>query len=63
MKIRELISGLNIAVTNEENDFINHYGNNVILNSLDEHAQWIAQSLVRKGIYEIARDHVTLIKK
>jgi hypothetical protein len=62
MKIRELITGLNIAVTNEENDFINHYGDLVTLNSLDEHAHWVAQSLVRKGIYEIASDHVTLTK-
>lgn len=62
MKISQLLSHLNIALTNEESDFLRKH-NHVKILSLDEHNQWIAQNLVRKGAYTISNDNQTLIKK
>ena len=63
MKIHQLLSGIGIAVTNEEQQFISRYGDRVKLSSLDEHDQWSAQNLVRKGVYSLSKDSDTLIKK
>lgn len=63
MKIHQLLSGIGIAVTNEEQQFISRYGDCVKLTSLDEHDQWLAQNLVRKGAYSLSNDSDTLIKK
>jgi hypothetical protein len=62
MKIHQLLSGFDIAVTNAEQQFMERYDNNVKLASLDEHDQWLAQTLVRKGIYKISKDSTTLLK-
>ena len=62
MKIYQLLSGFDIAVTNVEQQFMERYDNNVKLTGLDEHDQWIAQTLVRKGIYTISKDSTTLLK-
>jgi hypothetical protein len=62
MKISQLLSGVGVAVTNEEHQFISRHNNNVRLSSLDEHDVWLAQSLVRKGIYSISKDSSTLSK-
>lgn len=62
MKIHQLLSGLSIPLTNQEQQFIEQYDYNVKVTSLDESDQWIAQGLVRKGIYSIGRDDCTLIK-
>jgi hypothetical protein len=62
MKIYQLLSGVGIPVNNEEQHFIENHDNNIKLTSLDEHDQWLAQSLVRKGVYTISKDNVTLIK-
>jgi len=61
MKIHQLLSGLDIPVNNEENKFIERH-QRVQLTSLDEHDQWLAQGLVRKGIYKISKDSNLLIK-
>ena len=61
MKIHQLLSGLDIPVNNEENKFIERH-KRVQLTSLDEHDQWLAQGLVRKGIYKISKDSNLLIK-
>ena len=63
MKIAQLITGVSIALTNEERRFVDKHENHVSLRSLDEHDQWLAQNLVRKGIYTISKDSNTLIKK
>ena len=63
MKIGQLLSGIGIVLTNEEHSFLKKHKNNVSLTSLDEHDQWLAQNLVRKGIYSISKDSQTLIKK
>ena len=62
MKIVQLLSGLNTPLSNEENDFLNRY-QRVTITSLTERDNWIAQNLVRKGIYSVAKDNNTLIKK
>jgi hypothetical protein len=62
MKIHQLLSKIHISVTNEEATFINRHNDQIKLTSLDDHDQWIAQGLVRKGIYEISKDNNTLIR-
>ena len=62
MKIEQLLSGIDLAVTNEEKKFIKRHQNSVTLSSLDDHDQWLAQNLVRKGVYEMSKDHRILIK-
>jgi hypothetical protein len=61
MKIHQLVGGPSIHITNEEQKFIEHHSISVKIPSLDEHDQWIAQGLVRKGVYKISKDSVTLI--
>lgn len=61
MKIRDLVS-VRIALNNEEKEFVESYGKEVFLSRLDQHANWIAQNLVRKGIYEISNDEQQLVK-
>lgn len=63
MKISQLLSGMRIVVTNEEQSFINRHKDSVSITSLDEHDQWLAQNLVRKGLYSISKDNRTLIKQ
>jgi hypothetical protein len=62
MKIHQLLSGVGVAITNEEQQFISRHDNNVRLSSLDDHDVWLAQSLVRKGVYSISKDSSTLSK-
>ena len=63
MKIYQLISGIQLPITNEEQQFIDKHKSQVKMTSLDEHEQWVAQNLVRKGAYIVSEDNVTLIKK
>ena len=62
MKIHQLISGPSIPLTNEEANFVKKYNTQVKITSLDEHDQWLAQGLVRKGAYQVDKDNNTLIK-
>lgn len=62
MKIVQLLSDLHLPITNEEHRFVSKH-DSVKITSLDEHDQWIAQNLVRKGVYEINKDNNTLVKK
>ena len=57
-----LLSGLDIAITNEERQFIKKHKAQVSILSLDEHDQWLAQNLVRKGIYSISKDSRSITK-
>jgi hypothetical protein len=63
MRIGQLLSGIGIVLTNEEQAFLKRHKDHVSLTSLDEHDTWLAQNLVRKGIYSISKDSQTLIKK
>jgi hypothetical protein len=62
MKIAHLLDGINIALTNEEHKFVKRFPQATI-NTLDERDKWIAQNLVRKGIYELSNDSRSIIKK
>jgi hypothetical protein len=62
MKIEQLISGISIVLTNQEQQFVESHSTHVNINALSEHDQWLAQNLVRKGIYSISKDSRTLIK-
>jgi hypothetical protein len=62
MKINQLLSGHHIMVTNEEQKFINRNRSSVKLTALDERDNWLAQNLVRKGLYNISKDNNTLIR-
>lgn len=61
MKIHQLLGGTSIPLTNEEDKFVTKY-TEVKITSLDEHDQWLAQGLVRKGVYQISKDNNTLIR-
>lgn len=61
MKIHQLVGGPTIALTNEETSFVAKHNDQVKLTSLDDHDQWLAQSLVRKGVYQISKDSTTLV--
>lgn len=63
MKIGQLLSGMHIVLTNEELSFVKRHNDSVSITSLDEHDQWLAQNLVRKGIYSISNDSRTIVKK
>jgi len=63
MKIGQLLSGMHIVLTNEEIAFVGRHKDSVSITSLDEHDQWLAQNLVRKGIYSISKDNRTIVKK
>lgn len=63
MKITELFEAYRLALTNEERKFLKQYGDAVPFANLDEHAIWVAQNLVRKGMYEISNDSKQLVKK
>jgi hypothetical protein len=63
MKIAQLLDGVGIALTNEERRFVDKHQNQVSIHSLDEHDQWLAQNLVRKGVYEISKDSRSILKK
>jgi predicted secreted protein len=63
MQIRELLSGMHLAVTNEEHQFISKHPNTVRVTSLDDRGQWLAQNIVRKGVYSISKDNCTLVNK
>jgi hypothetical protein len=62
MKIAQLLSGIGVAITNQEQHFIESHTATVHIDSLSEQDQWLAQTLVRKGIYKISKDSRTLIK-
>lgn len=61
MKIAQLLSGIDISLNNQEKQFVEKYGQ-VKIDSLNEQEQWLAQNLVRKGIYKISKDNQLLIK-
>jgi hypothetical protein len=63
MKIHQLLAGVNLPVTNEEQRFMDRHTGIVTVSSLSEHDSWIAQNLVRKGAYGVGEDSNTLIRK
>lgn len=62
MKIYQLLDSMHLPVTNEEQAFISKH-THVRITALDEHDTWIAQNLVRKGVYKISKDNNTLVRQ
>lgn len=62
MKIAHLLSGLPIVLTNQEQAFLETHKSSISLTTLNERDLWMAQTLVRKGIYSIDKDSQTLNK-
>lgn len=63
MKICQLVSGLRIPLSNAEREFLETHKSNIKMTSLSERELWMAQNLVRKGVYSISKDNKTLIKE
>jgi len=63
MRFYEIADKTQLPVSNEEHNFIQRYKDEARLTSLDEHDTWIAQNLVRKGVYAISKDNNTLVKQ
>lgn len=62
MKIEDLLKSVTLFLTNEEKNFVESYGDDVNLQTLDDHGIWVAQNLVRKGIYEISNSDRHIVK-
>lgn len=63
MKIVQLISGLRIPLSNAEKQFVEAHQSKIKITGLSEQDLWTAQNLVRKGVYSISKDNITLIKE
>ena len=63
MKIHQIIGAPAILITNEERKFISNHGDTISLGFLDEHQQYVANNLVRKGVYSISNDKRYIIRK
>jgi len=63
MKIAQLLNGYNSLVSNEENRFIKRYPTEANLSSLMERDHWVAQNLVRKGVYGISNEDNDIITR
>ena len=62
MRIHQLLSGIGVTLSNEEHKFLENHEHTVRITSLDDHDQWVAQNLVRKGVFSLSNDSTTLIK-
>jgi hypothetical protein len=63
MKIVQLLSGWSLPVTNEEKQLIKQHPDRVKISSLSEREQIVAHNLVRKGLYSISNDNLSLINQ
>ena len=63
MRYHEIAKIPSIIITNEEHAFIEKHGSKVRLSFLDEHQNYIANLLVRKGVYRISKDRETIVKR
>lgn len=62
MKIHQLLSKVDIALSNEEHRFLENHDRDVRITGLDDHDRWVAQNLVRKGVFSLSNDSTMLIK-
>lgn len=61
MRINQILSGVPLLINNEEKDFVKKHPTSVRLSSLSERDSWLAQNLVRKGLYRLTNDGRTII--
>jgi len=63
MRIHHVLDGISIIITNEEKHFMAKNDNQEIhIPSLDDHDKWVAQNLVRKGVYTLSNDSKHIIR-
>lgn len=62
MKIAQLLSGIDVILTNQEKQFVENHKSHLTIDAMSDRDQWLAQNLVRKGIYSISNNNQTLIK-
>jgi hypothetical protein len=63
MRIHHLVQTPSIILTNEESKFVNSHPKEISISSLYHRDRIIAQTLVRKGVYEISNDSKKLMLK
>jgi len=63
MKIYELLSSPPLIITNEEHHFVENHEQHIDLSSLGGRELFIAQNLVRKGLYSISNDSEQIIRQ
>jgi hypothetical protein len=56
MKIHQLLNAPAIILTNEEHNFVKSHPTEITIGGLYDRDRVLAQTLVRKGIYEISKD-------
>jgi hypothetical protein len=61
MRIHHLITTPSIILTNEESKFVNSHPKEISISNLYNRDHVIAQTLVRKGVYEISNDSKRLL--
>lgn len=61
MNILELLSGIKIALTNEEQKFLDQYGHRVHVIALNGRDEVVARNLVKKGVYNWSPNRKMLI--
>jgi len=62
MKLHQILDGIPIVITNEEQQFIDRHPKAVVqIASLDDHDTWTAQNLVRKGVYKLTNDSKNIV--
>jgi hypothetical protein len=64
MKIKDVINSIGVVINREEREFVSRHGDDVRLTNLNEREVWLAQNLVRKGLYEISNSagQITRVK-
>lgn len=63
MRLHEISDGVPIFISVEEHNFIKKHGSKVFVSSLDEHNSYLANNLVRKGVYSISNDRKVISKR
>jgi hypothetical protein len=56
MKIHHVIGAPSILLSNEEREFVKKHNSTITLGTLDEHQEYLANNLIRKGVYSISND-------
>jgi hypothetical protein len=56
MRLHQILSRPAIILTNEEQDFVSRHPHEISIGGLYDRDRVIAQTLLRKGIYEISKD-------
>ena len=55
MRIHQILNGVDIILTNQEKSFVESHGDMIYLGGLDDADTFLAQGLVRKGVYETSK--------